>query len=270
MRRVLLEDYVIKGIPVMAIYPQGAGKCPLVIFLHGFGGDRRSGLELGYRLADAGIFFLSFDAWLHGGRDRGAKTQRAFQDIYPADCGLDTYLLMHEVIRQTEDDLHCLVNGLREDARIDDQRIGVTGFSMGGFAAFLVAARCPWVKTAVPIGGKPAFQRAWDDLTLAVGTYPQWQDTMQRLSEASEERSRYLAEFDPFHALKSFAPKPLLIIHGDQDTDQPYLYSLELYRELKPLYARAPERLWLHMPPVGHCLTPDILQEVTGWFKKFL
>lgn len=254
----------------MAVYPADAANLPAVIYIHGFGGNRESGLEMGYRLANAGIFFLSFDCWHHGERTHDNERNLLFPDVYPPETGMDTYFKMHEIIRQTEEDLNFLAGHLRRDPRVDSERLGVAGFSMGGFATFLAAARCPWLQVAAAIGGKPAFQRAWDDLIMACETYPQWREAMVSLQKASEERSSYLASFDPFEELVGFANKPLMIINGDQDTDQLYLYSLELYRKLRPFYANDPEKLWLHMPPIGHCVTPEVMHEVTRWFKRHL
>lgn len=79
-----------------------------------------------------------------------------------------------------------------------------------------------------------------------------------------------MKDIDPYKEIFNFAPRPLLIINGDQDTDQPYLYSLEIYKELLPYYKKAPEKLKLNMPFVGHYLTDKIKIEVCNWFKTYL
>lgn len=56
-----------------------------------------------------------------------------------------------------------------------------------------------------------------------------------------------MEEIDPFEKMVNFCPKPLMIINGDRDTGQPYLYSLELYKFLKPHYVANPGRLKLSM-----------------------
>jgi len=64
--RLLLETATIDTIPVLTIAPSHAERCPAIFFISGFGRSKADGLPLGYQLAQAGFFFISFDAWLHG------------------------------------------------------------------------------------------------------------------------------------------------------------------------------------------------------------
>lgn len=70
--------------------------------------------------------------------------------------------------------------------------------------------------------------------------------------------------------MSGFVPKPLLIINGDQDIDSPYFYSLELYKNLLPLYAVQPDKFKLCMPFINHQFNYDMKQKACSWFEKHL
>ncbi len=270
--KIIIEENIIANIPVLSISPKKEQLMPVVIFIHGYGGDREQALDFGYMFAKLGFFFISFDCLDHGIRSRKHAEQetRRFKALYPQDTGIDTYIHMHEVIERTKEDINTLINYFIDNKQIDKGRIGLTGFSMGGFATFYNAANSNKIKVAVPIAGKPAFKKAWEDLILSTSTYAQWSEQIKHLQNETVERTSYLEEIDPFENMIRFAPKPLLIINGDMDTDQPYLYSLELYKRLIPYYEKDPEKLKLSIPFVDHRLTYDIKKQVCDWFERYL
>jgi fermentation-respiration switch protein FrsA (DUF1100 family) len=141
---------------------------------------------------------------------------------------------------------------------------------MGGFATFISAATNPQVSCAAAMGGRPAFRKAWDDITLGTSTYDRWAGAMASLQDETAKRGTYLAAIDPFDRLADFHPRPLLMINGDRDVDQPYLYALELYRRLEPIYRDVPGRLKLHMPPIGHEFGPAEVDAVVDWLVRGL
>lgn len=270
--RIIINDEVIQGIPTLSIFPEGAENLPLVLYMHGYGGDKEQALDYRYLLAKHGFYVVSFDCHDHGLRStQSAEEQnRIFKSLYPADSGIDTYTHMHEVVAQTSRDVDSLMDHFKNLNEVDLNRIGLTGFSMGGFASFYIAANNPAIKVAVPIGGKPSFKKAWEDIILSTSTYEQWSDELELLVEETEKRTAFMEEIDPFEKMVNFCPKPLMIINGDRDTGQPYLYSLELYKFLKPHYVANPGRLKLSMPFVDHKLSFEIEEQACKWFKTHL
>jgi hypothetical protein len=76
---------------------------------------------------------------------------------------------------------------------------------------------------------------------------------------------------DPFDKLRSFYPRPLLMLVGDQDIDSPKKYCVDLYRVLKPLYAEHPERLRLSIhDDAAHRVTSLMIEETSDWFCRYL
>jgi fermentation-respiration switch protein FrsA (DUF1100 family) len=265
-----------EGVPLLSVRPERDGALPLVLFVHGFGSTKGDGQPLGERLAARGIGFASFDCWLHGERGNDGSAVRWFRNVYPPETGLDQYMLMHEVIVQAAGDLQALIASFVGEGLAEAGKIGVCGFSMGAYATYLAAATNEAVAAAAAVGGVPAFRRAWDDVTLGASSYPQWRSEMDRLEPETEARARWLAGHDPLDRLASFAPRPLLMINGDRDNEQNWLYALDLYRRLRPIYREAlgandvSSTLALDVPSVDHRFGAEEMDRVTEWFARHL
>jgi hypothetical protein len=75
-----LETTHIHDAPTLTVSPARAEGRPAVFYICGYGHTREAGLRLGYQLAQRGLFFISFDPWLHGERydrrlDHAADTE---------------------------------------------------------------------------------------------------------------------------------------------------------------------------------------------------
>jgi len=229
---------------------------------------------LGYELAKKGFYFVALDTKMHGERHDPnlEKVMSGKADnIYPKESGLDTYFLMHEIIIQTEKDLDLLITHFESESNVNTDAIGLTGYSMGGFAAFYIAAKNSRIQAVVPIAGIPAFEARWRDVVLETSSYSVWSEILENAKSETEIRTEYMKEIDPFEKMKDFYPKPLLMISGDIDTDSPKKYSVDLYRKLKPIYHQHNERLQLRIyDGVGHQLAPAMIHDVCEWFDLFL
>lgn len=267
MTKVTMENNSLNEIPMLSMYPEGAEKLPLVFYIHGYGSNKEQALDFGYMLAKEGFYFVSFDCQAHG--TRTDKTNK-FSKVYPPETGLDSYVHMHEVIEQTGEDVQRLIEHFSMKKEIDADRTGLTGFSAGGYATFYTAANNTKIKAAVPVGGKPSFYKAWQDMILAASTNKQWSLGIIAAEKETKERNNYFQKLDPVEKMKDYYPKPLLIVNGDQDTVVLFNYSLDLYRDLLPVYAGYPENLQLSIPVIDHHFTIEMKTEVMSWFKKHL
>jgi pimeloyl-ACP methyl ester carboxylesterase len=274
MRKISLETYQVSEIPITTMVDELAECQPVVFYLHGLSADKRDGLSLGYRLVEAGCYFVTVDAPMHGERkDRRlhALMEGEADLVYPTDTGLDVFFLVHEIIVQLAQDVGTLIGHLSEDGRADTSRIGVIGASMGGFASFYLAAHDPRVRAAVPMIGIPAFAARWADVVLEASAYEQWADAMVAAEEETARRNAFMERIDPFRKLEGFFPKPLLMICGDQDLAAPKKYCVDLYRKLKPIYATQPERLSLNIyDDAGHRVTTAMMDDASNWFRRYL
>jgi dienelactone hydrolase len=274
MPELTLESLSVAGIPTLLSAPAGATAAPLVIFIPGYGGVKEAALGLGYRLAARGIACVSFDPLGHGER-RNALLDRAFDPelggIYPPETGLDTWFNFLRVIEQCSADAKQLLTAFAGDPRLDVTRAGVTGHSQGAYATFLALADIPALKAAVPMMGVPGFaERTQDILDETAWSNPDWGAALERLAGETAERMARVRQVDPGPRLVDLPPRPLLLMNGDFDSDQPKGYTLRWLRALRPRYAAHPERLGWNVYPLGHVMADRMLDDAADWFARWL
>ena len=270
----MLENETIAGIPVLLMRPDGTQRCPLVFYVPGYGQGKESGLGLGYKLAQAGCAFVTFDPLWHGERyDRRLwdAADPALGGLYPPNSGLDVWRTFCTVIGHCTEDVRTLLARFAGDERLDVQNCAVTGPSMGGYASFLIFADLPQMRAAVPMIGIPTFLRRWTDLLDECAfSNPDWAAALAQLQEQTAQQTAAIAAIDPTEKLLSAAPRALLIMNCDFDSDQPKHYAIEFYRELLPAYAACPERLGLRIYPAGHTVTPQMEADAVAWIANHL
>lgn len=270
MKRIITEQYNIHNISVFTVYPEGLLAMPVVIYLHGYFGSRKQGLELGHRLAEQGIYFISFDAMDHGER-QSIRVMDDARQVYPPDTGLDMWLHMIQVIQQSCKDTSLIIDYFENDPKADISRLGITGMSMGGYATYSILTQDDRVKAAVPMIGLPSFHKRFEDVWLESSTYSKWSDELCKSNEKTLEIMKNIADIDPEKRIKNFYPKPLLILVGDLDLDQPKKYSIDLYKELKSVYVQKADHLKLSVHDgVGHYVSESMMEEACQWFIKHL
>src|SRR5207248_5754219 len=162
-----------------------------------------------------------------------------------------------------QDDLISVVDYLSGRADVDGERIGALGFSMGGSATIMAAAREPRIKAVVA-------DSAWQ--TAESWLRPSWnpRDHFSRLSlKFSEWRAGIdLDKLRPIDAMQHLAGRPVLLIHGSDD-------DVVLPEDSDALVAAAPgAELW-RIPGAKHGDTlapggPATGDRVTAFFQRAL
>jgi uncharacterized protein len=274
MTDLRVETLRVGEIPALLAIPAGAQRCPVVFAVPGYGLGKETCLNLAYRLAGRGIACIGFDPIHHGERyDR--RLLHAYEPelggIFPQDAGLDIYLNFLRCIRQSSLDIATLIEYYAGDPRLDMSRAGVTGHSQGGYASFLALADIPALKAAVPMMGLPTFMQRWQDvIDESAWSNPEWGEAIAEVAAEIEARRKWIPEVDPATRLPAIPPRPLLIMSGDFDTDQPKFYVLHWLRSLRPTYAEHPEMLKWNVYPVAHVMTDQMLDDAVTWFEKWL
>ncbi len=271
---ILLDTATVHSIPVLTLMPDDAEHRPVIFFVHGFGDSKEAGVRLGYQLAQHGFCFISFDAWLHGERFDTWLEQAALPErggIYPPDSGLDTFLLFYRVIDRCRADVQTLIAHFADDPRLEMSRCGVTGQSLGGYASYSIFATVPQIQVAVPMIGVPSFTRRWLDLLDECAfSNPVWAATLNRVAGHTQKNTSFVATIDPIEQLKIAAPRALLMMNNDFDSDQPKHYAVDCYRQLQASYAPYPGKLKLNIYPAGHSVTPPMERDAADWFTTHL
>ncbi len=268
--KVIVENGLVGEIPVLCVTPAAAVNAPLVFYVHGYGSNKESGLSIAYQLARTGCFVVSFDAQWHGARfdERIFRAaEPAFGGVYPPETGLDIGVAFYQVIAHCLADVRTLLDHFALDPRVDVTRCGVTGHSMGAYASFLIFANLPQIKAAVPMMGIPSFDRRWQDiLDECAYSNAAWAAAIAAQPEATQRSSGFIRTLDPYPLLAAAAPRALLMMNGDFDSDQPKTYSIYAYRELRTAWASHPDRLRLNIYPAGHTITPEMERDLAAWF----
>ena len=148
-------------------------------------------------------------------------------------------------------------------------RIGLLGFSLGAGVAILVAAQ---VKDLPAIVADSAFVDSLlelERLTLHSVSLPRWFMFPVVFVGRVFFRTNF-ANVRPVKAIPHIAPRPVLFIHGTDDTVIPPAETIELYRA-----AGNPENLVWIVPGAGHVKAylhrPDeYAQRVAAFFQRYI
>lgn len=153
---------------------------------------------------------------------------------------------------------------LRENPWIDQNRLGVTGGSYGGFMTNWIITQTPRFKAAVSVAGVSNLisfysTSLYQDLIHAeFGGFP-W------------DNYDLLWQWSPLRYVKQ-AQTPTLFIHGEQDNDVHITQAEEMYTALK---RRGVESVMVRYPREGHGLREpkhrvDALERTLAWFDRYL
>ncbi len=270
MMDVTIEPCSIETIPVLLISPRQAERAPVVFYIPGMWRTKSDGIALGVRLAQRGIACVSIDPVDHGDR-YDVRVERIDHPVYPLDTGLDMFVQFLRVIQQSALDVRTLLTALATDPRLDTTRAGVTGISMGSYASFLAFAENPALQAAVPMMGIPTFARRWLDLLDECAfSNRDWNNAIEAAAPHTRIHTAYVQSIDPADKLAKIAPRALLIMNGDFDSDQPKHYTLDWLRMARQHYANCPEWLKWNVYPCGHTMTPQMESDAVEWFVRHI
>ncbi len=270
MLDVTVKSCVIETIPVLLIAPRQADRAPVVFYIPGMWRTKSDGLALSVRLAQQGIACVSLDPVDHGDR-YDPRIEHIDHPIYPLETGLDMFIQFLRVIQQSALDVGTLLAALATRPQLDTSRAGVTGISMGSYASFLAFADNPALQAAVPMMGIPTFARRWLDLLDECSfSNPDWSDAIEAVAHHARVHSAFVHSIDPAKKLAKIAPRALLMMNGDIDSDQPKHYTLDWLRTARQHYANHSDRLKWNVYPCGHTMTRQMEADAVDWFALHL
>ncbi len=217
----------------------------VIIGCTGYRGSKSDLIGIGSALWRAGFNVLLFDYHGHGA-GRGARVTLAYRELHDFYAALDY-----------------------TQRRMPQARIGVIGFSMGAAIAILGAAQRPAVRAVV---ADSPFATHADVVSYNVQRVIHLPgQPFAAISDYFLERSAGYRGRDvaPLRVVGQLAPRPLLLIHGNDDTMIPVNHAHRLYAA-----ARAPKELWI-APGANHCGAyfldrPTYCQRVTAFFAQAL
>ena len=260
-------------VPGMLLIPKNRrGPVPAIVGLHGHGSVTRSGkdtiltdptsqLPVGPMLAKKGYIVAAIDGYFHGERiGKGPGGQRDDRNAQEATL-FKLYLwqgrtLWGMMMREQQ----CLIDYLETRPEVDKDRIGATGMSMGCTASWWLAAIDDRVKAIV---GVCCFTRFTE--LIAHGNI--------RAHGIFYFVPGLLSHFDSEAIYALIAPRPMLMLSGDQDGGAPTDGVITLERKLKAvyrLYNKDEQFRSVIYKDTGHEYLPEIKEEMAAWFERYL
>ncbi len=144
---------------------------------------------------------------------------------------------------------------------VSADRIGLTGFSLGGQAAWQAQAVAPWIRASAPLAGSLGSMAA-----------------VIREGDLDRHSSPYyiphlLRHFDQGRIARvCICPRPLMVLAPTEDEDMPASGVDEMEREVRQAYASAgcAHRFEVHRPHLNHLFLPEHLDSVAAFFGRWL
>jgi len=276
-------------VPVLLMRPEKVSKkMPVVIVLHGTGGNKEGQREWLAELVKRGIIGVAIDARYHGERADGAKGATAYNEaIVRAWKEKDKDKQEHPFYFDTCWELWKTVEYLETRDDIDAERIGMIGFSMGGIQTWLAATVDERVKVLVPAIAVQSFRWSLEN--------DKWQARANTIKAAHDAAAKDLGEsavnqkvcrelwgkvipgiteqFDCPSMLRLAAGRPMLILSGEDDPNCPVGGAKIAVKEATEAYkkADATDKLKVVISPgVKHQVTAEHRQAALEWFEKWL
>jgi uncharacterized protein len=218
-----------------------------VVLAYGYGGYKEQMHGYAKILHEGGFATLMFDM-RGGGLRRGEPTTLGYKERW---------------------DLMDAVRYVRSRDDVDGDRVGVLGVSMGGATAIMAAEDDPHIKAIV---ADSAFADIADmirpGLAAFVGPRAAW---LAKLIVFYAETMMGVKadELRPMRSAAKMGPRPILIIHGDQDQLTAPSSAHKLYEA-----AQGPKELWM-VPETSHGAAPSVAPEeyterIVGFFRRYL
>ncbi len=150
---------------------------------------------------------------------------------------------------------------LASQPMVDSQRIGLTGFSLGGYAAWWAAACDPSIAASAPMCGGLG--------SLALDIHEGDPDRQSSFHYVPG----LLRYFDhPEIVASCITPRPLMVLAPLHDPDMPASGVDQLLRVASPAYLKAghPERFTVYRPNDGHVFRVKYFEWMAEWFRSAL
>ena len=282
-------DGSIERVPALLVRPDGpARRRPVVIALHGTGGNKEGMRGWLDDFARRGIIGLAIDGRYHGERAGGAKGADAYNAaITRAWRTKPGEPQEHPFYFDTCWDIWRTIDYLQTREDVDPDRIGMFGISKGGIETWLAAAVDDRVKVAIPAISVQSFRWGLD--------HDRWQGRAHTIFAAHQAAAQDLGHpqvdrevcralwskvipgildrFDGPSMLRLFPGRALLILSGETDPNCPIEGAEVAFEAARRAYGESDgkERFKIAVAAgVGHQVTDAHRREALDWCVRWL
>ncbi|MHC1722326.1 MAG: alpha/beta hydrolase family protein [Aminipila sp.] len=225
----------VQDIPVMETYINDGKQKPIIIVQHGFKNKKESTIALAIQLAEKGFFVVSPDAYAHGERKEAP-------------------LSLVEIIVKTSKEYDILLDNYAKDNRVNVNKLGITGFSMGGCITFHYAIYGKYHPMAVaPTISTPYFEQLIGS-KLSRSIYSSKQGlTIAEDANTINKIDNYIITNSPFKDYKKLKDVDILMQNGELDQ---YVNSDGVKRLMNVLPEINPNVQLIMIPETKHQVRP--------------
>ena len=255
MRKIIIEENVVEDIPYMLFYKADFKKIPLVIIAHGFNNNKYEGSDLAIRLAENGIGAITFDLYKQGQRYDGF--------LENVTCDAEFGYQIFNILKESYNDIKKLINLFKNDSRIDGNRLGLAGISLGAKLCYYSLANNKDIKVAVPILGSPKFK---ESLIYSM----EKENESDFIDTEEKELLEFVKKMDPYEYLVQNESRELLIINASKDDDVPAKFAIDFYDEIQSKYKENNTAIELFVADEFHYVSNEMKDKTIDWFKKYL
>jgi uncharacterized protein len=215
-------------VPGSFLVPSGSAPAPVALLLHGFSSNKeRMAQSVGRALLARGVGSLALDLPFHGERG-GAHGQLSYGNP------LALVTAWRSAIRESR----AAIEWLADQPEVDDARMAVVGYSLGGFLALSTASEERRIRVVA---------------LAAAGDLPDTTPYAALLRRA----------VDPLRAVRKLSGRPLLLVNGRRDTTTRPAQAERLFA-----FAEEPKRLaWYEG---GHWPPPSAIEDAAEWTSQRL
>lgn len=239
---IIIDDVHIKNIPVLQVVQKATADNPLpiVVYYHGFNGEKESSLTIAYKMAEKGIRVILPDAPLHG--------ERALSED-PVEHGTNFW----EIVLQAIDELKIIKAWLEEESILLSGQLGIGGTSMGGMITYAALSKYDFFKAAAVLMGTPFLtERA--------------KATMGEDDELLEK----VTAVDLTTQINRLNERPLFIWHGEKDEIVPVEDSRNFYEMVKVHYKTESNVQFIEEKDRIHNISKLSIKKTAEWFDAQL
>jgi dienelactone hydrolase len=277
-------------VPFLIYKPIGAitKKWPVVICLHGTGGNKEGMQSLLNRFVKAGFIAVAIDGRYYGDREKAVAGQNKYVEaIINAWQSKDQVHQEHPFFYDTVYDTWKLIDYLLTRPDVDPKRIGMMGISKGGIETIMAASVDTRIKVAVPLIAAQSFKWSLENNRWQGRAKTIWNAHLQAAkdlgdSAVNKENVRALwnklipgitDEFDVPSMIRLFSPRPLLLLNTELDQNCPLPGAKIAFASAAKAYEadHAMDKFGFDVEPnEPHRATPRHLDMMIAWFKRWL
>ncbi|WP_347550774.1 esterase [Pseudalkalibacillus hwajinpoensis] len=254
---ITIENEQFENISVLhVVHADGANeKLPLVMFQHGFTSAKEHNLHIAYLLAEEGYRVVLPDA-IHHGERLNDLSEKKRQYVF------------WEIVIQSLNELDRIRQHYVDKGLVQEDRIGMSGTSMGGILTFGALTQYPWIKAAVSLMGSPSYFK----LANAQIRYLKEEGFSLPISEEEMKKQiEGLQSYDLSLQKEKLNRRPLMMWHSTVDKVVPYTLTYDFYNQISPLYEGSEENLkFIKDETSGHKVSREAVLALVDWFKTHL